>query len=105
MECATPSTSPIAKTGMGFLSRLIRMDMPEDPKRMAVVVSTVVLGLGFMTLVIPAGVRIYKAGDLGAGAVAAIVSIGITLGGLAGYTHGKGDEITPVPEGQDATKN
>jgi uncharacterized membrane protein len=77
---------------MGFLSRLVRTDYPEDPKRLVLILAALGLIGGFLALAIPAALRIYRTGDLGGGAVAALIGAGGPLAGLAGYAHKKPDD-------------
>ena len=77
---------------MGFLSRLIRQDTPEDPKRLVLILSALGLIVGFLVLAVPAAVKIYQTGDLGGGAVAALLGASGPLAGLAGFAHKKPDE-------------
>lgn len=84
--CATSATPT-----PGWFIRLIRLDYPEAPKLVALVLSVGALILGFLALVVPCAVRIYRTGDLGTGAVAAVVAISAPLAVLAGAAHAKGD--------------
>ena len=96
--CPTP-TIPTATTHTGWLSRLIRLDCPEDPKRLVLLASAGSLILGFLALAVPAGYQIWKHGDLGGGAVGALIGAGGPLAGLAGYAHRKEDTPT-IPSEQ-----
>jgi len=78
-------------TGMGWLSRLIRMDTPEDPKRLVLILSATGLAIGFMALAVTAAYRVLKTGDIGSGAVGGLVAAGGPLAGLAGFAHKKSD--------------
>ena len=92
-ECPMTLTT---QTHMGFLSRLIRVDCSEDPKRFVLIVSACGLVLGLLVLAVPAGIQIYKHGDLGGGAVGALIAATGPLAGLAGFAHKKPD--TPPQE-------
>ena len=88
--CATSATPT-----PGWISRLIRLDFPEDPKRLQLLLSVTCLVLGFLALAVPCAVRIWRTGDLGGGAVAALLGASGPLAGLAGWAHGKPDGPTP----------
>ena len=75
----------------GFLARLIRTDLPEDPKRLTLVFSAAGLTIGFLGMAFSAAHWIWVKGDLGGGAVGAIASTATFLAGLAGYAHTKPD--------------
>lgn len=76
----------------GLLIRLIRQDCPEDPKRLILLTSAFSLVFGFLLLVITAAYQICREGDLGGGAVGALLGAAGPLAALAGYAHGKRDE-------------
>ena len=95
--CAIPGTIPtggkVETIGhIGLLTRLIRQDLPEDPKRLVLLASAAGLILGFLFLAVPAAIRILKTGDLGGGAVGALLGTSGPLAGLAGWAHKKPDD-------------
>lgn len=81
-----------------WISKLIRTDCPEDPKRLLLLLSGCALIIGFLSLAIPAGIHIHKYGDIGSGAVGALICTAGPLAGLAGYAHKKPDDPSPSQE-------
>ena len=97
----TPTTkTPTTTNGPGRFDRLIRQDCFEDPKRLAVVVGCVSLALGFLVVAFPAACWLWKHGDLGGGAVAALIATAGPLGAMVYGVHRKPDDV--LPGGPDA---
>lgn len=84
--------TPTTKIPTGFLSRLIRQDCPEDPKRLAVILGTTGLLLGFLALAVPSAAWVWKHGDLGGGAVAGLLGASGPLGAMVYGVHRKPDD-------------
>ena len=76
----------------GLVLRLIRQDCPEDPKRLILLASAFSLIFGFLLLVVTSAYRVCREGDLGGGAVGALVGAAGPLAVLAGYAHAKKDD-------------
>jgi len=103
--CSTPGSIPTAGPVRtpGLFTRLIRQDMPEDPKRLAVILGALGLVLALLALAVPAALWIYRHGDLGGGAVAGILGASGPLGAMVYGVHRKPDDpIALTPGGPDA---
>ena len=115
--CATPAITEMTPTELihtGFLSRMIgplrnlacfirnlsRQDRPEDPKRLAVIISASALAAGFLILIGTISRLAFLGKPLDNGLLTFTAGVGVTLGGLAGYVHRKPDEVLPPGGGQ-----
>ena len=79
------------KTLAGFIRNLSRQDRPEDPKRLAVIVSSAALAAGFLILIGTISRLALIGKPLDGGLLTFTAGVGVTLGGLAGYVHRKPD--------------
>lgn len=111
-ECPTPGAIPMAGNGTtgrigrfleplrslaGFIHNLCRQDRPEDPKRLAVIISASALALGFLGCVATISRLALVGKALDNGLLTFAAGVGVTLGGLAGFVHRKPDD--PMPGG------
>ena len=85
-------------TDCGLFQKLIRSDKPESPKALVLYQSASILGLSALALAATSSIHIYKHGDIGQGAVAALVGVMLPLAGLAGF-HRQSDPISPSTDG------
>lgn len=81
----------------GLITRLIHSDFKESTKRWVLIASAIVLMVGFEAIAIACAVRIIWKGDVGSGAVAALVCVSGPLAILAGASYRKKEE-PPKPE-------
>ena len=80
-----------------FIRNLSRQDRPEDPKRLAVIISASALALGFLIVVSVLARQGCSAKPIDSGLAAFAGSLALILSGLAGYVHRKPDD--PLPPG------
>lgn len=92
-ECPTPGMIPmVGNTINGLITRLIRADCPESTKRAVLLAAATALILGFLILTAATANHIRKTGDVGSGAVAALLAVSGPLAILAGAAHANGKE-------------
>lgn len=98
-ESIPTTVTPTTRIPMGFLSRYCRQDHPEDPKRLAVIVATFALAVGYAGIAMAVVFQIFRSNGLGPGLVAALVATAGPLGAMVYGVHRKPDE--PLAPGGD----
>lgn len=68
-----------------WLTNLLSSKSPESPKALVLWQSAAVLALVFGACGMAAAIRILLKGDVATGAVALILGLAVTVGGLAGF--------------------
>ncbi len=88
-EACPPSTIPTATTPTtsGFWGRMVRVDQPESPHLLVILVAAAALVASMVSVAVSCAKWIMAHGDLGSGACWALGLAATALAMLAGYSN------------------